>query len=223
MAAALAWQAYRVTAALAAFEAGLAAGETVTVDALVAACFNLEAEMAALESTIRPYLRTSAGRAITAMVQDYGIGEGVTTETAFIRDLLQAQESRFARDVSATSVRGIRNQIAEGIAAGEGHYQLRDRILGYYERQHAWRADIAAQYETGTAFESVRDALARQQGMTHKRWETMRDPKVEAVCLANEAAGTIPIDSAFPSGDQRPLAHPRCRCWLRYSLGSNEE
>ena len=83
-----------MTAALAAFEAGLAVGETVSVDALVAACFNLEAEIDALSSVIRPYLRTSAGRAITAMMQDYGIGEGVTTETAFIRDLLQAQIGR---------------------------------------------------------------------------------------------------------------------------------
>lgn len=199
-----------MTAALAAFESGLAVGETVSVDALVSACFNLEAEMEALSSTIRPYLRTSAGRAITAMVQDYGIGEGVTVETAFIRDLLQAQESRFARDVTATSIRGIRDQIAEGIAAGESHYQLRDRVLSYYQRQHGWRADIAAQYETGTAFESIRDALARQQGMTYKRWETMRDPRVEAICLHNEAAGTIPIGQVFPSGDQRPLAHPRC-------------
>ena len=208
---------------MAAYEQDILAGAAADIDAIVAAAFDLETEMQMAQDAIRPFLNAEAGRALGAMQDQYGIARDITIDTDFIRELLQAQESRFASDVSATSVRGIRDQIAEGIAAGESHYQLRDRVLGYYQRQHNWRADIAAQYETGTAYESIRDALARQQGMTHKRWETMRDPKVEAICLHNEAAGTIPIDQAFPSGDQRPLAHPLCRCWLTYSMESNDE
>ncbi|MFH0916998.1 MAG: phage minor head protein [bacterium] len=202
---------------LAAFEAALGAGEVVSADAIAAAAFNLEVEIAALERTIRPYLAHSAGRAITAMTRDYGIGADVTIDTEFIRDLLQAQESRFARDVTQTSVRGIRDQIAEGIANGEAYYQLRDRILSYYEGQAQWRAGLAAQFESGTAYESIREVLALRQGMSHKRWETMRDERVEVICQHNEAAGGIPIAEPFPSGDMRPLAHPLCRCWCTYS------
>lgn len=187
------------------------------LEAMIQQAMNMEREIAALQTTIRPYLRSSAGRAVQAMVTDYGIGADVTLDADFIRQLLQAQESRFANDVTATSVRGIRDQLAEGIANGESLYQLRDRILGYYERQSAWRAGLAAQYETGTVFESVRDLLARRQGMNFKRWETMRDERVEQICLGNESAGTIPINQAFPSGHDRPLAHPLCRCWLSYS------
>ena len=31
-------------------------------------------------------------------------------------------------------------------------------------------------------------------------------------CEANEAAGLIDLDEAFPSGDDSPPAHPNCRC-----------
>lgn len=34
------------------------------------------------------------------------------------------------------------------------------------------------------------------------------------VCLANAAAGPIALAATFPSGDQRPTAHPHCRCAL---------
>ncbi len=217
MAALLSWQAYRVVEALAALAAAGQMEVLATADAIAGAAFNLEVEIAALESGIRPYLARFGSRAISSMYDQYGIGADVTIETDFIRDLLQAQESRFARDVTATSVQGIRDEIAKGIAAGEGHYQLRERILAYYDRTSQWRADLAAQYESGTAYEAVREALALQQGMTHKRWETMRDDRVERVCLDNEAAGSIPINDLFPSGHTRPLAHPLCRCWLSYS------
>ena len=201
-----------------ALEASAEAGMLLDADALAAAVFDMETETAALIQAIRPYLNVSAGRAITAMTRDYGIGADVTIDTGYIRDLLQAQESRFAADVTATSVRGIRDQLAEGIAAGEGHYQLRDRILSYYGRQSQWRAGLAAQFETGTAYEAVREALALEHGMTHKSWQTMQDGRVEAVCYANEGAGPIPLSEPFPSGDMRPLAHPLCRCWCTYSI-----
>ncbi len=51
-------------------------------------------------------------------------------------------------------------------------------------------------------------------GVAYKTWQTMRDGKVCARCLANQNAGPIPVDGTFPSGDKHPGAHPRCRCFL---------
>jgi hypothetical protein len=219
LAALLYWQAFRVINALQAYETTLT---VANLDVVIEAVIDLEREASELGVAIRPYLSGAADRAITAMQIDYNIGQGATVSTDFIQELLQAQESRFARDVTATSVRGIRAQIAKGIAEGEGYYQLRDRILGYYERQAQWRAGLAAQYETGTAYEAVRNALARAQGMAYKTWNTMRDANVCEFCAANERAGTIPIDQAFPSGNSQPLQHNSCRCWLTYSAESSD-
>lgn len=207
-----------MVASLAALAAQGALAETA--DEIARAAFNLEVELEAFANGIRPYLLRAGGRGIDAMYAQYGI-DGVTIDSDFIRTILQSQESRFAQDMADTSIRGIRDEIARGIAAGEGHYQLRDRVLGFYERQNHWRANLAAQYETGTAFEAVREALALRQGMTHKRWETMRDDKVETRCLANESAGWVSADAVFPGGVTRPLQHPLCRCWLSWSVEPN--
>lgn len=212
----LAWQAFRVVGAMAAYEQGILAGAPGDIDAIVAAAFNLEVELEMARSTIQPFLRAEAGRALTAMQDQYGIARDLTVDADFIRGLLQAQESRFASDISATSIRGIRDQIAEGIANGEGHYQLRSRVLGYYERQAEWRAGLAAQYESGTAYEAVRDALAVNQGFTRHRWIDSGDADVCDICRGNTAAGWLPVDQAFPSGHRFPLAHPNCRCWNEY-------
>lgn len=193
------------------------------LEAIIAEGIDLEAEAIRLQQLIRPYLRNAASRALYAMERDYAIETGLTVNADFIREILQAQEARFASDITQTSIRNIRDQIAEGIAAGETVEQIRERIAGYYDRQSQWRAGIAAQYETGTAYEAVREALATRAGKTHKRWETMRDERVEQICLSNEAAGTIPIGEPFPSGHTRPLAHPMCRCWLTYTAESGTE
>jgi hypothetical protein len=203
---------------MAAYENALAVGEVATVDAIVAAAFNLEAEIEASSALIRRYLQAEAGRALSAMQYQYGIGADVTIDADFIRELLQSQESRFARDVSDTTVRGIRDQIAEGIANGEAHYQLRDRVLGFYGKEKEWRAGLAAQYESGVAYEGIRAALAARQGMNLHSWHHMGDEKVCDICRGNSTVGWLPIGQAFPSGHLHPLAHPGgCRCWCEYS------
>ena len=222
LAALLVAQAYRVSEKLAALMTALPGQITMTADELAAAAFELEIEINIMASAVRPFLGREAGRAITAMQMDYGVGGDVTVTSEFIRDLLQAQESRFARDISDTSVRHIRDQIAEGIANGETYYQLRERILGYYDRQMQWRAGLAAQFEPALAYESVKNAMALAQGMTHKTWNTMRDDGVCSFCRSNEAAGTIPIEQAFPSGDATPPNHPQCRCFTSWSMASEQ-
>jgi hypothetical protein len=57
-------------------------------------------------------------------------------------------------------------------------------------------------------------------GMTEKKWLLSNDENKCAVCIANAAEGYIPIGKAFDSGDQCPLAHPRCQCDLAARIES---
>jgi hypothetical protein len=57
-------------------------------------------------------------------------------------------------------------------------------------------------------------AVWKMLGIAYKGWQTRNDAKVCAKCRANQAAGFIPLDAPFPSGNVAPGAHPRCRCWL---------
>lgn len=45
-----------------------------------------------------------------------------------------------------------------------------------------------------------------------KEWLTVGDDNVSDDCQANEDAGPIPLDDAFPSGASAPPEHPNCRC-----------
>lgn len=49
-------------------------------------------------------------------------------------------------------------------------------------------------------------------GAWGKSWQVDGDPC--PICIANAAAGAIPLGTAFPSGHQAPTAHPDCRCEL---------
>ena len=76
------------------------------------------------------------------------------------------------------------------------------------------RSDLIAITEVIRAWNAATLAAMKAAGVGYKTWQTMRDGKVCARCLANQNAGPIPVDGTFPSGDKHPGAHPRCRCWL---------
>jgi len=215
--AALILQAFRVAAK---FNEIIAAGGSLPgdLDAAVTLLFDAQAEAAAFEEAIAPAVFRAAGRGLSAM-QQVGIGLDLTPADDLVQELVRTQQVRFAADVTATTVKAIREQLAEGIANGETLWQLRERILGYYDRNRQWRAGIAAQAETGNAYVAAKVAVARRSGVIEKkRWRTMGDARVEVACLLNEAAGAIPLEEPFPTGHHQPLAHPRCRCDIEFVL-----
>ena len=57
---------------------------------------------------------------------------------------------------------------------------------------------------------------AESRGARFKVAISARDARVSDICQENEAAGPIPIDEPFPSGDMTPPFHPNCRCTLAY-------
>jgi hypothetical protein len=62
---------------------------------------------------------------------------------------------------------------------------------------------------------------ARDIGVKVKKtWDTAGDDLVdEDICQPNEDVGPIDLEAEFPSGDDTPPGHPRCRC----SLGAQVE
>lgn len=76
------------------------------------------------------------------------------------------------------------------------------------------RAHLIAVTESGNAYmegtlQVAQDLHAAGIEM-EKSWS--RASGYDDECAQNEAAGWIPINDPFPSGDMRPLAHPGCLC-----------
>ncbi len=53
-----------------------------------------------------------------------------------------------------------------------------------------------------------------------KEWRILADDRTCRICAGNAGAGWIAADVAFPSGHQRPAAHPRCRCSVALRRGT---
>ncbi len=80
------------------------------------------------------------------------------------------------------------------------------------------RAHLIAVTETGEAYAEANMMVAQDlqdAGITmEKFWSTVGDSKVSKGCHENEKAGWISLNKDFPSGHQRPLRFPGCRCDL---------
>jgi hypothetical protein len=99
--------------------------------------------------------------------------------------------------------------LADGLEAGGDVQAIADKLRPLLNDPR-WAETIAVT-ETSRAIAAAAHATYAQYGITKMSWATAADDAC-AVCLANEAAGLIGIDDRFPSGDQFPPAHPRCRC-----------
>lgn len=116
----------------------------------------------------------------------------------------------------------IRTVIKEGVAKGDSYNAMAKRITARYSEFAAGRPQLhidsrahgIAVTESGNAYsygnymvgQGLKDAGLQME----KAWNSFGDARVDDECAANDAAGWIPFDDAFPSGHMRPLAHPYC-------------
>ena len=82
------------------------------------------------------------------------------------------------------------------------------------------RATLVAVTEAGQAYEAgnqiVAKGLADVGIRMEKYWRTSGDERVSQGCKDNQAAGWIAVEEMFPSGNDRPLRFPGCRCTALY-------
>lgn len=128
--------------------------------------------------------------------------------------------------INDTTRAELRTLISDASARGDSYSAIARRISARYERfavgvpqQHLRsRAELVAVTEIGDAYEfgtlSAAADLASGGIPMEKSWLTVGDARVSAGCRENERAGWIELDKAFPSGHDRPLRFPGCRCAL---------
>ena len=153
----------------------------------------------------------------TAYVEEHGaalvaqINE--TTRTGLRGILTEAADSGWSYDKTAEAINARYREMAVG--RPQEHIESRAHMIATTEAGNGYehgnllvgRRLVAAGVEMEKSWLSVGDARSRKRG----------DP-----CPGNQAAGWIPLDQAFPSGHDRPLAHPACRCALRQRMKPEE-
>lgn len=140
-------------------------------------------------------------------LRDYGAAQ-VTKINEATRDVLKALITQ------ASNEGWSYNRTAEAIIE-----RFNEFTVGKPQEHIDSRAHLVAVTETGNAYAEGNMIVARDlqaAGLElEKSWDTVGDSKVSEGCRGNEAAGWIPLDQAFPSGHQRPLRFPGCRCDLK--------
>lgn len=139
---------------------------------------------------------------------------------------ITGQEAALYASVRAGElVKGIndttKQRIADAVSTGiedrlgvDGTAQLLRQVLN---DMVASRARMIASTEMNDAFSEATMRKLDRMDVEWKQWITAGACCDE--CAENEDASPIPIDEEFPSGDQRPPAHPNCRCALSGARG----
>lgn len=149
-------------------------------------------------------------------------------------DLKNPRAQRYLDSYGASMVTGINEttrdilQTLLGKAAEEGwsYQKTAEAIIERFEQFAIGkpqahidsRAHLIAVTEIGNAYAEGTLIVARDLSDAgigvEKYWDTVGDGNVSEGCTANEQAGWIDVNDVFPSGDERPLRFPGCRCDL---------
>ncbi|MFA4972855.1 MAG: phage minor head protein [bacterium] len=114
----------------------------------------------------------------------------------------------------------------EGWSYGKTAKAIKDRFDGFAglkpQLHIESRAHLVAVTESRMAYEeaNLQTALGLQAAglEMEKYWMNSGDSRVSDGCRDNTAAGWIPIDEDFPSGDAASPRFPGCRCDVHYRM-----
>lgn len=113
-------------------------------------------------------------------------------------------------DITKQTRRDIQQSIHTSITLGENAKDAAARLRDVIENSN--RAALIARTETVNSFGIGLSIYGKESGAVGKEWQ---DTGADDICADNTAAGPIPFDADFPSGDTEPTAHPNCRCSMR--------
>ena len=126
--------------------------------------------------------------------------------------------------IDATTQKYLNTLLQKALDDGWSAKRTSQEIIARYEQfaigkpqaQIESRAHLIAVTETGNAYSEANLMVAQDlqdAGVTmEKQWSTVGDGKVSDGCIENENKGWVGLNQAFPSGHQRPLRFPNCRC-----------
>jgi hypothetical protein len=186
------------------------------------------ATLAAFEDPISMLMRAAIAAGARVAMADFAVEGSFDLAAPEAVAFLKGRAAERVTMINATTREEMRTLVTEAMDKGWGYDKtaraIREKFEGFAgKRPQAHiqsRAHMVAVTEAGEAYEE--GSLQVIKGATgtgldfEKSWLTVGDSKVSALCATNQGAGWIPVADAFPSGHDRPLGHPACRCTALY-------
>lgn len=133
-----------------------------------------------------------------------------------LKDGTIVDNPRAEMNITETIRENILQSIKTSLALGEDAKTAMTRMQEIID--NPTRAEMITRTESVNAYQAGLREFADESDAKGKEWQTAGGCEI---CEGNAAAGPIPVSEAFPSGDMEPVAHPNCRCGIRY-LYKNE-
>ncbi|MDR7496828.1 MAG: phage portal protein [Armatimonadota bacterium] len=179
-----------------------------------------------LEDLRGAYETVMASRWRDAM-EEVGLDVAFDATSPRVLEYLRTQAGGRIRRIDDTTREAIRDQLQEGIAAGEGIRDLADRIEAVFEEAKGRRAVTIARTETIDASNASAVMAYRQSGLVERiEWLLAPDYDPEeddGACEAVAARGPVPLGEEFEPGVAWPPLHPNCRCAVSPIVVEEEE
>ncbi len=132
-------------------------------------------------------------------------------------DWAEKRSAELVTMIEESTRAALQRAISDGLSDNIGRDAIIEDIMGIDGNIFSEdRAALIANTEIGNANSqgSLQGLEAAEDAGVNvlKEWDATDEPC--PICQDNEAAGAIPLDQDFPSGDSAPLAHPNCMCVL---------
>lgn len=164
-------------------------------------------------------IRNNADTLARLRTQDELLALGETIADGLDRQLSPRDIARnldMVADLDSVRAKRLRNYRAELEERGLSGDELENMVELERQRLLKQRREVIVTTESQIANGNMAKEAALQRGAKMKVWLTSSDSRVSDACQKNEAAGPIPIDESFPSGDDHEPQHVNCRCKVGY-------
>lgn len=135
-------------------------------------------------------------------------------------DYIASRGAQAVTGIDDESKAQLRTILADATENGRSYNWLARAIRAKFNDFSTKRSKLIAVTELGNAYQEGNMIVARDldtRGLPmEKRWLTVGDGRVDPDCQANADQEWIPVNDDFTSGQDRPLAHPHCRCVLEF-------
>lgn len=149
-----------------------------------------------------------------------------------VQDYLKSRATKFSGEINAETNLKLANTLAEGVAAGEGIPQLRNRVSELFDGMEKYRAERIARSEVVRASNFAANEAYTQSGVVETlEWLITPDDKLCEYCSTMDGKTIALGDTFFDKGDsltgsaggifnfdyediEFPPLHSNCRCTI---------
>jgi phosphohistidine phosphatase len=158
-------------------------------------------------------LAAALAAAAEHIAHDFAYADADALSTFEARYLANNGFQKITGGIDATTSKQVAADVAKAYQNGANYQGIVDTIRHTFADFEDRRLNLIAQTELNQAYNAGLMEFGRDAGATLKAWATTSENPCPS-CTANEAAGMIPIEQAFPSGAMMPNEHPNCYCSL---------